>query len=308
LKVEIMSNAIPATLPVLELDVLKTFVAIADTGNFTTAAEAVFRTPSAVSMQIKKLEETLGVSLFRRDARSVNLTHNGEILLSYAKRMLALNNEAVSRFIVPDMNGIVRLGAPDDIGELMLPGILKHLSETWPNLAIEVTIDSSSNLHKSIEDGRLDLALYNFLGGIRADPAEKVLAEKLVWVGKKHGQAHLKTPLPISVWDSGCIWRTRALDQLTKSAVEFRIAYYCGSHMGQSAAIRADIAVAPLARFLVQDDMVVLGARDGLPDLGTYDIGLAIRKGADQPALAVADYVRASLGDLQLNQPSAIAA
>ena len=303
-----MANAIPAALPVLELDVLKTFIAIADTGNFTTAAEAVFRTPSAVSMQIKKLEETLGASLFRRDARSVSLTHNGEILLSYAKRMLALNNEAVSRFISPDMNGIVRLGAPDDIGELMLPGILKHLSETWPSLAIEVTIDSSSNLHKAIDDGRLDLALYNFLGAVRANPVEKVMAEQLVWVGKKHGQAHLKTPLPISVWDSGCIWRTRALDELTKSGKEFRIAYYCGSHMGQSAAIRADIAIAPLAKFLVQDDMVILGEREGLPDLGTYDIGLAVREGADAPAIAVADYVRAALGDLQVGLPAAIAA
>lgn len=303
-----MANAIPTALPVLELDVLKTFIAIADTGNFTTAAEAVFRTPSAVSMQIKKLEETLGASLFRRDARSVSLTHNGEILLSYAKRMLALNNEAVSRFISPEMNGIVRLGAPDDIGELMLPGILKHLSETWPSLAIEVTIDSSGNLHKAIDDGRLDLALYNFLGAVRANPAEKVMAEQLVWVGKKHGQAHLKTPLPISVWDSGCIWRTRALDELTKSGKEFRIAYYCGSHMGQSAAIRADIAIAPLAKFLVQDDMVILGEREGLPDLGTYDIGLAVRDGAEAPAIAVADYVRAALGDLQVGLPAAIAA
>lgn len=303
-----MANPIPTALPVLELDVLKTFIAIADTGNFTTAAEAVFRTPSAVSMQIKKLEETLGASLFRRDARSVSLTHNGEILLSYAKRMLALNNEAVSRFISPEMNGIVRLGAPDDIGELMLPGILKHLSETWPSLAIEVTIDSSGNLHKAIDDGRLDLALYNFLGAVRANPAEKVMAEQLVWVGKKHGQAHLKTPLPISVWDSGCIWRTRALDELTKTGKEFRIAYYCGSHMGQSAAIRADIAIAPLAKFLVQDDMVILGEREGLPDLGTYDIGLAVRAGADAPAIAVADYVRAALGDLQVGLPAAIAA
>ena len=303
-----MSNAIPAALPVLELDVLKTFIAIADTGNFTTAAEAVFRTPSAVSMQIKKLEETLGTCLFKRDARSVSLTHNGEILLSYAKRMMVLNNEAVSRFISPDMNGIVRLGAPDDIGELMLPGILKHLSDTWPSLAIEVTIDSSGNLHKAIDDGRLDLALYNFLGAVRANPAEKVMAEQLVWVGKKHGQAHLKTPLPISVWDSGCIWRSRALDELTKSGKEFRIAYYCGSHMGQSAAIRADIAIAPLAKFLVQDDMVILGEREGLPDLGTYDIGLAVREGADAPAIAVADYVRAVLGDLQVGIPAAIAA
>lgn len=303
-----MANSLPAALPLLELDIMKTFIAISETGNFTTAAEAVFRTPSAVSMQIKKLEDTLRVPLFRRDARSVTLTHHGEILLSYAKRMIALNNEAVSRFVVPEMNGIVKLGAPDDIGELMLPGILKHLSETWPQLAIDVTIESSANLHRGVEEGRLDLTLYNFLNAVRADPAEKVMTERLVWVGKKHGQAHLKTPLPVSVWDSGCNWRIKALEALTKSEIEFRIAYFCGSHMGQTAAIRADIAVAPLARFLVRDDMVVLGERDGLPDLGTYDIGLAVRQGASQPALAVADYIRTALGDLDLQPPAAVAA
>jgi DNA-binding transcriptional LysR family regulator len=259
-------------------------------------------------MQIKKLEDTLRVPLFRRDARSVTLTHHGEMLLSYAKRLISLNNEAVSRFVVPEMNGIVKLGAPDDIGELMLPGILRHLSETWPQLAIDVTIENSANLHKGVEEGRLDLTLYNFLNAVRADPAEKVMSERLVWVGKKHGQAHLKKPLPISVWDSGCIWRTRALEELTKSEIEFRIAYFCGSHMGQTAAIRADIAIAPLARFLVRDDMVVLGERDGLPDLGTYDLGLAVRKGASQPALAVADYIRSALGDYANQQPTAVAA
>ena len=93
-----MNMMLRHVLPLLELDILKTFVAIAETGNFTTAAETVYRTPSAVSMQIKKLEEMLGCVLFLRDARSVSLTPKGEVLLGFARRMLALNNEAVSRF------------------------------------------------------------------------------------------------------------------------------------------------------------------------------------------------------------------
>ncbi len=283
-------------LPLLENDVLRTFVAISDTGSFTAAAEQVFRTPSAVSMQIKKLEEQLSVALFRRDARSVSLTPHGEMLLSYAKRMLALNNEAVSRFLMPDMNGVVRLGAPDDIGELILPGILMHLSKTWPHLAIEVTIDNSVPLRKAVDENRLDVTLFNFLDGIAANPALRVMTEKLVWVGKKHGQAHLKTPLPVSVWNEGCIWRKRALEELTNRGTKFRIAYFCAHHMGQMAAIRADIAIAPLARFLIQDDMVELTEQDGLPDLGTYDVGLAQRDGASAPVKAVADYVRCVLG------------
>ena len=122
IEVEPLMNApLNHPMPLLELDVLRTFVAIAETGSFTTAANAVYRTPSAVSMQIKKLEDILGRSVFSRDARSVSLTTDGEMLLGYARRMLAINREAVSKFIVPDIVGVVRLGSPDDYGERVLP-------------------------------------------------------------------------------------------------------------------------------------------------------------------------------------------
>ncbi len=104
-----MNAPFRASLPLLDNDVMKTFVAIADTGNFSTAAEVVLRTPSAVSMQIKKLEDQLGATLFLRDARSVNLTPQGELLLTYARRLIALSNEAVSRFVMPELSGVVRL-------------------------------------------------------------------------------------------------------------------------------------------------------------------------------------------------------
>lgn len=292
-----MGNPLYPNLPLLDLDVLRTFVAISETANFTLAAERVFRTPSAVSMQIKKLEETLGCSVFRRDARSVTLTREGETLLTYARQLLSINNEVVSRFLLPEMSGVVRLGAPDDIGELMLPSILAHFASLYPTLAIDVTIESSTNLRKAVAENRLDLTLFNFVDGIKADPKEKVMSERLVWVGKKNGVACTKNPLPISVWNEGCLWRKRAIEELVKSGREFRIAYYCGHYMGQLAAIRADIAVAPVARFLVSDDMVVLGEREGLPDLGTYDLGMVMREGADAPVHAVADFVRASLAE-----------
>src|SRR5690606_34421423 len=131
-------------MPILDLDVLRTFVAIGETGSFTQAANAVFRTPSAVSMQIKKLEDTLGTSVFSRDARSVSLTNDGEMLMGYARRLLALNREAVSKFIIPDISGVVRLGSPDDYGERVLPNVLKRFAQTHPSVAVDVTIDASS--------------------------------------------------------------------------------------------------------------------------------------------------------------------
>ena len=117
-------NALHHPLPLLDLEL---HCCHCETGSFTLAANAVFRTPSAVSMQIKKLEDILGVSVFMRDARSVSLTQDGEMLLGYARRLLALNRETVSKFIMPDISGIVRLGSPDDYGERVLPNVLKRL-------------------------------------------------------------------------------------------------------------------------------------------------------------------------------------
>src|SRR5690554_6924349 len=143
-------------MPLLDLDVLRTFVAIAETGSFTMAANSVFRTPSAVSMQIKRLEELLGVSVFARDARSVSLTQDGQMLLGYARRLLALNREAVAKFIVPDISGVVRLGSPDDYGERVLPNVLRRFAKTHPSIAVDVTIDMSSNLRRRMTERQLD--------------------------------------------------------------------------------------------------------------------------------------------------------
>lgn len=156
-----MTAPVQHPLPMLDIDVLRTFVAIADTGSFSSAANAVFRTPSAVSMQIKKLEEQLGVAVFDRDARSVTLTGDGEILLGYARRLLALNREAVSKFVAPTVTGIVRLGSPDDIGECVLPLVLKRFAETHPGVTVDVVIDQSSNLRKRLDERRLDVTLVN---------------------------------------------------------------------------------------------------------------------------------------------------
>ena len=171
-------------LPLLDLDILRTFVAIAETGSFTTAANAVFRTPSAVSMQIKKLEDILGRTVFARDARSVSLTTDGEMLLGYARRLLAINREAVSKFIIPDIVGVVRLGSPDDYGERVLPHVLKRFAKTHPSIAVDVTIDQSINLRRRMDDRSIDITLItNSFRNISG--AEVLLTEPIVWAGRK---------------------------------------------------------------------------------------------------------------------------
>jgi DNA-binding transcriptional LysR family regulator len=299
LKACAMTVSFRQPLPLLDNDILRTFVAIAETGNFSTAAEVVFRTPSAVSMQIKKLEEQLKTTLFLRDARSVTLTAHGETLLTYARRMIALSNEAVSRFVMPELTGVVRLGAPEDIGERgLLPGILKRFADAFPAIMVDVTIDSSSQLYKRMDEQRLDLALVNCAALPLRNTGEVLMRERLVWAGAKCGTAHLRDPLPISIWEDGCIWRSEAIESLQKQNRRFRVAYLSGHTMAQKAAIEADLAIAPLPRSYVQNDMVILGEREGLPELGCFDIRLITVDKPSRPVQAVADSIRNAFRDM----------
>ena len=295
----VMTVSFRQPLPLLDNDILRTFVAIAETGNFSTAAEAVFRTPSAVSMQIKKLEEQLKTTLFLRDARSVTLTAHGETLLTYARRMIALSNEAVSRFVMPELSGVVKLGAPDDLGQRgLLPGILKRFAEAFPAIMVDVTIDSSSQLYKRIDEQRLDLALVNCASHPLRDTGEVLMRERLVWAGAKCGTAHLRDPLPISIWEDGCIWRSEAINALDKRNRPYRVAYLSGHTMAQRAAIEADLAIAPLPRSYVHNDMVILGEKEGLPPLGSFDIRLIMTDKVSRPIQAVADSIRNAFRDV----------
>ena len=296
-----MTLSLQTPLPVLDNDILRTFVAIAETGSFSGAAERVFRTPSAVSMQIKRLEEGVGASLFVRDSRSVRLTRSGETLLSYARRMLALSNEAMSRFRHPDMHGVVRLGATDDIGERVLPTVLKRFAEAFPSVMVDVTIDNSNGLAQRLREQRLDLTLLNSgdLPG-KEDEGELIMRERLVWVGAKCGTAYLKEPLPVSMWEQSCCWRHEAVRTLAEAGRPYRVAYLSATTMVQRAAVLSDLAVAPMAAYYVTDDMEVLGPDKGLPELGYYDIRLRFAAQRGELIEAVADAIRHALQPTQL--------
>ena len=281
-------------LPLLDLDVLRTFVAIAETGSFTTAANAVFRTPSAVSMQIKKLEDILGRSVFSRDARSVTLTNDGEMLLGYARRLLSINREAVAKFIIPDISGVVRLGSPDDYGERVLPHVLKRFAQSHPSIAVDVIIDQSENLRRRMDDRSLDITLLTNSMKANMDGAEVMLKEPVVWAGAKGGCAHLREPLPVSIWEEGCAWRAGALEALGREGRNYRIAYMSAHTAGQRAAILADLAVAPLPKSFIGDDMVELCAKDGMPDMGSYSLAMIVAPEASAPVKAAADHIRAA--------------
>jgi DNA-binding transcriptional LysR family regulator len=279
-------------LPSLEIDVLKTFIAIIETGSFSKAAEQVFRSPSAVSMQIKKLETILDRPLFQRDTRSMEVTADGEMLLSYARRILSLNDEIVSHFTLPDMTGTVRLGAAEDFGVRLLPIILRRFAKSHPNIAVDVVMENSHTMLKSLEEGHLDVVMFTTSPRQKMTPGTIfLLEEKLAWVGLKGGCAYEKDPLPVSLWEKGCAWRDTAVTALEAAGREYRVAYQSAQTQAQRAAIMADLAIAPFAASLIDPPLVKLGPEYNLPELDNYQVRLAANPDIDGAAQAVFDHV-----------------
>ncbi len=279
--------------PLLELDLLRTLVAIAETGNFSAAADRLGRTPSAVSMQVKKMEELVGATLFVRDSRSVSLTRDGEALLEHGRRLLALNREMMARFVEPELVGEVHLGAPDDVAERFLPSMLQRFTETFPGILLSVTVDGTARLIESVERGELDLAVVTCETGFNTDGrAEIVHREPLVWACVAGGVATEKRPLPVSMWEEGCLWRKGSLEALERGGWDYRIAFQSSNISGQRAAVLADLAIAPLSRSHITGRIVEAKAACGLPSLPDCALGLMVRDNPSPPVAAAAAQVR----------------
>lgn len=278
----------------IDMDLARTFVAICDAGNFSRAAEQVGRTPSAVSLQVKKLEDLIGRTVFARDSRSVALTSDGEVLLTYARRLLSLNDEALAQFQVPPLEGLVRLGAPEDSGIIILPQILKRFAATHPHVEVEVRLGASVALEQRCRSGDLDVVIIN--GREVSSPLARHLhTESLVWVGLRHGRAASRTPLPLAVAEHGCPWRATALAELDKAGIPYRVAYSSEQCQGQIAAVHADLAVAALPASVVAPPLERLDGK--LPALEGFQMFLQTRDGAGPAAEALAEHVAENFRD-----------
>jgi DNA-binding transcriptional LysR family regulator len=279
----------------LDNDLLKSFVAIAEHGSFTRAARQVHRTPSAISMQIKRLEETVGKTLFVRDAKQVRLTAEGEVLLSYGRRLLRLNEEAMQQFFSPKLEGRVGFGTSDDVGTRILPRLLSQFSRSYPAVQIDVVVGSSRANQQKVEAGELDMALVVVGNEGQETRGEIVHSEPLVWAGLEGGIAMHQRPLPVAVANQGCVWRWMAMNSLDKADIPYRVAYTCEHSSGQEAAMLADLAIAPFPLGLVRAPLRKLG-EDLLPEMGSYQISL-VRGGNNPINEALTAYVKEAFAD-----------
>jgi DNA-binding transcriptional LysR family regulator len=291
----------PTMIPNLDLDLLKTFIAIADTGSFTRAADDIGRTQSAVSMQIKRLEEIVGRPVFVRDGRQNRLTIDGEKLLDYARRMVKLNDEAVMAFTKPELTGTVRFGTPDDYADRFLPEILARFARTHPLVQVDVECRTSAHLVQLVRRGELDASLITSEYG--GPGTETVRTEPLVWVVSQRHCPHLQPVLPVALSEAGCAWRKMTMDTLDSLDRPYRIAYASNNSNAVNAAVLSGLAVGVVPQICVRPTMRMLTEEEGFPPLGEFNIGLIRSPGKSSSSVeALASHIKASLGNL-IQQP-----
>src|SRR4029079_7361131 len=187
----------PSMSALIDVDQLRTFIAIVETGSFTKAAEVVHKTESAVSMQMKRLEERLGKAIFARDGRASKLTEDGDRLLDYARRIIKLNVEALAAFDDKDLTGRVRLGLPDDYADRYLPEIMARFSRAYPSVELTVMCEPSNSLVERIEADDVDLAIITATETNKA--SETFRQERLLWVTSSRHSTHTEAPLPLAL-------------------------------------------------------------------------------------------------------------
>lgn len=253
--------------PDLDLDLLRCFVAVAERGGFTAAGQALGLTQSAVSLKVRRLEEIALRRVFDRTSRSVALTRDGETLLAYARRILALNDEAVRRLVAPPVSGRLRLGVADHFVPQQLAPVLARVTRIYPALRLEVEVGRSHELRAAMVQGQLDLVL-----GKRRDgetEGRPIWTETIVWAGARDWQRDEEKPLPLAMLPKGCMFRDRALAALARAGIAFEIVYTSASLLGVAAAAQAGFAVTVLGRSGLPDGVVEV---PGLPSAGTAEM------------------------------------
>ena len=279
----------------LDLDLLRSFVTIAEMKSFTRAGGRLGRSQSAISLQIRRLEDRLGRQVLSRDPRHVVLTPDGEAFLPQARRMLRLNDEIIAGLSGGDVEGEVRLGAPEDFATVHLPAILGDFARANPKATLAVTCDLTLNLLEQLRAGALDLALVK-REPMGPDLGVRVWREPLVWVAADESLAETADPLPLIAAPSPCVYRKRAISALEGAGRRWRCAYTSPSLAGQQAALRAGLGLTVLPRDMAPPDLVRLGPANGLPPLADTEIALMRAPSAVPPAAQrLADFILTSL-------------
>jgi DNA-binding transcriptional LysR family regulator len=275
------------------IDLLRTFLAVVDSGGVTPAAASLNMSQAAASQQVKRLEEMLACRLFERVGRRLVLAPAGERLLAQAERLVAQSDELLSTMRRPAFEGEVRLGVPYDIIGSFVPAILRRFAKAQPRVQVSLVCEDSKVVRQQLRSGGVDLALTTETECGRH--GETLRTDRLVWVGVPGGDAHLKDPLPVSLGAPTCVFRPVAIEALGKARRDWRAVCEVSRLEPVHAAIEAGLAVAPLLRSSVPERFKVLGRDARLPSLPEFRINLYAPPGLSPAARDLADHVRGSL-------------
>jgi len=277
----------------LDPELLRAFQLIAEGHSFTQAADQLGRTQSAISMQIKRLEEILGQTILSRGkGGGIALTPHGRYLLTRSRQILALNDEVMTTFRAPAISGVVRLGTPDDYALSHLPGVLRRFAETHPAVQVDVLCSSSSDVVAKLKAGELDLTLVSDGNQPKNWPSVALWRGPLSWITSTRYAPHRQDPLPLALAHDECGWRTSAQAALDKAGIRYRIAYLSGTQVGTHAPVLAGLAVTVSALTVLPEGVRAMRPEEGLPKLP--DFGIVMLKGRN-PAQPVTDALAAHI-------------
>lgn len=276
----------------MDTTLLKTFLVLAKTLNFTKAAAHLHRSQAAISLQITRLEQILGKSLFTRNNRNVVLTSEGEQLISFSKELLQAEEKMIHHFKEADkVVGDVKFGTPEDLATVYLPTIFANFVKAHPHIVLNVDCELTKNLQLGFANGQYDLIL------IKQDPlypyphTQPIFYETLVWVAHpslKSDLEDIKQPLPLILSPSPCVYRQKALDALNACGINWRVVFSSPSFTGTLAAVKGALGIAVIPLNMVPDELVIL---DHLPKISSTEIALLMKESPSLAVKALADYL-----------------
>ncbi len=280
------------SVPSLDPDLLKAFVAVADHRSFTRAAATLNRTQSAVSMQIKRLEDRLGVELFSRTKANVDMSAAGEGLLGYARRILNLNEEAIGRLAERKVEGIVRLGVMDDYGTFILPPLLANFLAAYPKIHVEMETGLTSSMPARLGEA------YDLVIAMPPDgrgEGEFLRREQAVWAAGPSHAVEEQEPLPVALYPQGCLFRKWAMEALDAAKRPWRLAFVSHSLAAVEQVAAQGLAVTVVKAGTFPSKLRSLSDRDGMPPLPAADICLHRAANLSPAGVLLADHLRANI-------------
>lgn len=289
------------SLPNLDMDAMRTLVAILQLGSLGRAAQKIGRSPSAASQQIRKLESQLGQPLFRKQGRNMVLTESGELVHSYARRILELNDEAARSVAGRSVEGAVRFGLPGDFAETWLPAALGQFKRAHPAVRVDVEVERNGRLLERLDRGEFDLVLA--MGHGNRPDARRLATLPMTWIGPAGTEAVLKAdaPLDLALYNAPCFFRRAGIEALDQAAIPWRLAYATASLQSLWAGVAAGLGITLRTTAGIPSSLMRLDERHGLPPLPVVELCLHAAPDASNPASSqlervVIDHASGQLG------------